>query len=93
MATIRGTVVISTTDAVLIPKGALLLMTGFPDPNQAAGAARDFITKVKGIPNNTLVDVTGVSTNIGAQPAIVMSDINPAPVVAPQELAPERSKD
>jgi len=93
MATIRGTLRINATDAVLVEQGALLLMTGFPDPQQAASAARDFIVKVKGIPNNTVVDVTGVSTNIGKQPAIVMSDINAAPPIAPPPSGPASSKE
>ncbi|HUA83750.1 MAG TPA: hypothetical protein VMB85_07815 [Bryobacteraceae bacterium] len=90
MATIRGTLKIHPTDAVLLPQNVLLLMTGFPDPQQAANAAHDFIVNVKGIPDQTLVDVDGVPTTIGEQPAIVMSDINPAP--APATQAPEPSK-
>jgi|HubBroStandDraft_5_1064220.scaffolds.fasta_scaffold853520_2 hypothetical protein len=92
MATIRGTLRINATDTVLVEQDALLLMNGFPDPQQAASAARDFIVKVRGIPNNTLVDVTGVSTNIGEQAAIVMSDINPAAPSAPPPSGPASSK-
>lgn len=91
MPIIRGTLQINATDAILLPQDALLLLTNFPDAQQAANAAHDFIVKVKGIPNHTLVDVDGVSTSIGEQPAIVMSNINQAP--PPKVLSPSNLQD
>jgi hypothetical protein len=53
-------------------------MTGFPDPNQAARAATNYIVNVKGIASGTAVAVSGTPTTVGSQPAIVMTDINPS---------------
>jgi hypothetical protein len=85
MATIRGILSISGTLSTLLPNGELLLLAGFPDPQQASSAATDFIKNVKGIPSGTLVDVIGnpVPTAPGEQPEIVMSDINPVPKAEP----------
>ena len=76
MQIIFGTLSISALNSFLQPQNALLLMAGFPDPQQAARAATNLIVNVKGIPNGTAVAVTGMPTTIGSQPAIVMSDIN-----------------
>lgn len=78
MQIIFGTLSILALDSFLQPQNALLLMVGFPDPQQAARAATNFIVNVKGIANGTAVAVTGTPNTIGNQPAIVMSDINPA---------------
>jgi hypothetical protein len=51
-------------------------MSGFPDPNQAARAATNFIVNIKGIADGSAVAVTGTPTTVGSQPAIVMTDIN-----------------
>ncbi len=78
MQIIFGTLSISDLDSSLLPQNALLLMSGFPDPQQAARAATNYIVNVKGIASGTAVAVTGMPTTIGSQPAIVMSDINPS---------------
>jgi len=78
MQIIFGTLSISGLNSFLLPRNALLLMTGFPDPQQAARAATNFIVNVKGIASGTAVAATGIPTTIGSQPAIVMSDITPA---------------
>jgi hypothetical protein len=78
MQIIFGTLSIAGLNSILLPQNALLLMAGFPDPQQAARAATNFIVNVKGLANGTAVAVTGTPTTIGSQPAIVMSDINPA---------------
>jgi len=78
MQIIFGTLSISGLDSFLNPQSALLLMIGFPDPQQAARAATNFIVNVKGIASGTAVAVTGTPTTIGSQPAIAMSDINPS---------------
>jgi len=76
MQVIFGTLSIHALTSMLLPQDALLLMTGFPDPNQAARAATNFIVNIKGIPSGSRVAVTGIPTTVGSQPAIVMSDIN-----------------
>jgi hypothetical protein len=73
-----GTLSIQGLNSLLLPNNNLLLQTGFPDPQQAARAATNFIVNVKGIANNTPVAVTGTLTSIGSQPAIIMTDINPS---------------
>jgi hypothetical protein len=78
MQIVFGTLSILGLNSFLLPQNALLLMAGFPDPQQAARAATNFIVNVKGIASGTAVAVTGAPTTIGNQPAIVMSDINPA---------------
>jgi hypothetical protein len=78
MQIIFGKLVIRKLDSFLIPQNALLVMAGFPDPAQAARAATNFIVNTKHIASDTPVAVTGVPFMIGAQPAIVMTDINPA---------------
>jgi hypothetical protein len=76
MQIIFGTLSINGLTSILLPHNALLLMTGFPDPHQAARAATNFIVNVKGIASGSVVAVTGTPTSVGGQPAIVMSDIN-----------------
>jgi hypothetical protein len=78
MQIIFGALSIKGLDSFLQPQDALLLLGGFPDPQQAARAATNFIVNVRAIPNGTPVAVTGVPTSIGSQPAIVMTDINRA---------------
>jgi hypothetical protein len=78
MQIIFGNLSIRGLDSFLLPQGALLLMSGFPDPKQAARAATNYIVNVKGIADGTAVAVTGMPTTIGSQPAIIVSDINPA---------------
>lgn len=93
MQIIFGTLAIEALNSFLLPQGALLLMTGFPDPQQAARAATNFIVNVKGIASGTAVAVTGMPTTIGSQSAIVMSDINPAGGLeahAPEAQAPPK---
>jgi hypothetical protein len=62
---------------MLRPQNALLLMSGFPDAQQASRAATNFIVNIKGLRSGA-VAVTGTSTSVGNQPAIVMTDINAA---------------
>jgi len=91
MQIIFGTLSISGLNSFLLPQNALLLMGGFPDPEQAARAATNFIVNVKAIATGAAVAVTGVPTSIGTQPAIVMSDINLAGGLeahAPEAKAP-----
>ena len=78
MQIIFGTLKITGSESSLMPQNALLVMQGFPDPQQASWAATNYIANVKGIANGTAVAVTGKPTTIGSQPAIVMSDINPS---------------
>jgi hypothetical protein len=78
MQIIFGTLAMAGLNAFLQPQNALLLMTGFPDPQQAARAATNFIVNIRGIANGAAVAVTGIPTTIGNQAAIVMSDINRA---------------
>jgi len=78
MQIIFGTLSIRGLDSFLLPQSALLLMSGFPDPQQASRAATNFIVNIKGLTDGTAVAVTGVPTTIGSQAAIVMSDINAA---------------
>jgi hypothetical protein len=78
MQIIFGTLSINGLTSMLLPQNAMLLMTGFPDPNQAARAATNFIVNIKGIPDGTAVAVSGTPTTVGSQPAIVMTDINPS---------------
>ncbi len=73
---IFGTLSIFKLTSMLSPQNDLLLLTGFPDPNQAALAATNFIVNVKGLSTGTPVAVTGIPTQVGSQPAVVMSDIN-----------------
>lgn len=76
MQIIFGTLSIFKLTSTLTPQNDLLLMTGFPDPNQAALAGTNFIVNIKGLSTGTPVAVTGIPTQVGGQPAIVMSDIN-----------------
>jgi hypothetical protein len=78
MQIIFGTLSINGLTSVLLPQNAMLLMTGFPDPNQAARAATNYIVNIKGIASGTAVAVSGTPTSVGSQPAIVMADINPS---------------
>jgi hypothetical protein len=78
MQVIFGQLVIDDLDSTLVPQNAWLLLSGFPDPEQAARAATNYIVNVKHIKSGTNVAVTGTPTNIGDQPAIIMSDINPS---------------
>jgi len=43
MQMIFGTLSISGLNSILLPQDALLLLVGFPDPQQAARAATSFI--------------------------------------------------
>jgi len=78
MQIIFGKLSINGLTSMLLPQGAMLLMTGFPDPNQAARAATNYIVNIKGIASGTAVAVSGTPTTVGSQPAIVMTDINPS---------------
>lgn len=78
MQILFGMLVIRQLDSMLLPQNALLVMAGFPDPAQAARAATNFIVNVKGVSSGVPVAVTGTPFMIGAQPAIVMSNINPS---------------
>lgn len=73
-----GTLSVHGLSSVLMPENDWLLMINFPDPEQAGRAATNFIANVKHLPNNIPVAVTGTRSSIGAQPVIVMSDINAA---------------
>jgi hypothetical protein len=73
---IFGQLSISGLDSTLLPQNAWLLLGGFPDPEQAARAATNYIVNVKGLRDGASVAVTGVQTSVGNQLAIVMSDIN-----------------
>jgi hypothetical protein len=77
-----GTLNITGLSSFLEPPDALLLMSGFPDPQQASAAATNFIVNVKGLSNGTAVAVTGTAVAIGEQAAIVMTDINAAGALA-----------
>jgi hypothetical protein len=90
MQIIFGTLSIVNLTSMLLPQDALLLMAGFPDPQQAARAATNFIVNVKGISSGTAVAVTGTPITVGNQPAIVMSDINPSGGL--EQHAPEAKK-
>jgi hypothetical protein len=78
MQVIFGTLAINGLASMLRPQNALLLMSGFPDAQQASRAATNFIVNIKGLRSGTAVAVTGTSTSVGNQPAIVMTDINAA---------------
>jgi hypothetical protein len=78
MQVIFGTLSIEGLTSMLLPQNAMLLLSGFPDPNQAARAATNFIVNIKGIASGTAVAVSGTPTTVGSQPAIVMTDINPS---------------
>jgi hypothetical protein len=65
-------------DSFLNPQNDWLLLAGFPDPQQAAVAATNFIVNIRHLPDGAAVIVTGIPTAVGAQPAIIMTDINPA---------------
>ena len=78
MQIIFGTLSIVGLNSFLQPQNALLLLVGFPDPQQGARAATNAIVNVEAIPNGSMVAVTGTPTSIGQQPAIVMSNINPS---------------
>lgn len=76
MQIVFGRLSINGLTSILLPQNALLLMAGFPDPQQAARAATNFVVNIKGIPDGSAVAVTGTPTTVGSQPAIVMTDIN-----------------
>lgn len=78
MQIVFGTLSIEGLTSMLLPQNAILLMSGFPDPNQAARAATNYIVNIKAIASGTAVAVMGTTTNVGSQPAIVMTDINPS---------------
>jgi hypothetical protein len=71
-----GELQINDLDSMLVPPTAWLLLAGYSDPQHAGQAATNYIVNIKGLKSDTPVAVTGVSTTIGTQPAIVMSDIN-----------------
>ncbi len=76
MQIIFGTLSIFKLTSMLVPQNDLLLLAGFPDPNQAAVAATNYIVNIKGLGSGSAVAVTGIPTQVGSQPAIIMSDIN-----------------
>jgi hypothetical protein len=78
MQIIFGMLSISGLTSTLLPQKALLLLSGFPDPVQAARAATNLIVNIKGIASGTAVAVTGTPATVGDQPSIIMSDINAA---------------
>ncbi len=67
---------------------ALLLLAGYPDAQQAAAAATDYIVNEKGIAPGTDVEVTGTKAPIGQQDAIRMSDIQRAKAPAALSAGP-----
>jgi hypothetical protein len=77
---IFGTLSIDVPDltSILLPGKDWLLLSGFPDPNQAGHAATNFILNVRHLANNAPVAVTGTRNVIGTQPVIIMTDINAA---------------
>lgn len=78
MELIFGTLSITDLSSFLEPGDAWLLMSGFPDANQAGAAATNFIVNVKHLGNGTDVAVTGSRSAVGTQPVIIMTDINAA---------------
>ena len=87
MQIIFGTLSIQGLRSFLEPGNAWLLMTGFPDPNQAGVAATNFIVNVKHLADNTQVAVTGTRSVIGSQPVIIMADINAAGTLMAHAMA------
>jgi hypothetical protein len=82
-----GTLNVTGLSSFLKPPDSLLLMSGFPDPQQASAAATNFIVNVKGLSHGTAVAVTGTASSIGEQAAIVMSDINAGGALAAHAAA------
>jgi hypothetical protein len=80
MEIIFGTLSIDepTLTSLLEPGDNWLLLSGFPDPEQAGRAATNFIMNVRHLPNAAPVAVTGTRNTIGTQPVIIMTDINAA---------------
>lgn len=87
MEIIFGTLMIKGLSSFLEPGDAWLLMSGFPDPNQAGTAATNFIVNVKHLTNDTPVAVTGTRNVIGTQPVIIMTDINAAGTLMEHAMA------
>lgn len=87
MQIIFGTLSIQGLHSFLEPGNAWLLMTGFPDPNQAGVAATNFVVNVKHLADNTQVAVAGTRSTIGSQPVIIMSDINAAGALMAHAMA------
>ncbi len=87
MQIIFGTLSIQGLRSFLDPGQAWLLMTGFPDPNQAGVAATNFIVNVRHLTDNTQVAVTGTRNVIGTQPVIIMSDVNAAGALMAHAMA------
>jgi len=87
MEIIFGTLLIQGLSSFLEPGNAWLLMSGFPDPNQAGAAATNFIVNVKHLASNTPVAVTGTRNAIGTQPVITMTDINAAGTLMEHAMA------
>lgn len=80
MELIFGTLAIDMSQLVssLDPGQEWLLMSGFPDPNQAGIAATHFILNVRHLSSGVGVAVSGTRNTIGTQPVIIMTDINAA---------------
>lgn len=87
MEIIFGTLMINGLSSFLDSGGAWLLMSGFPDPNQAGAAATNFIVNVKHLANNTPAAVTGTRNAIGTQAVIIMTDINAAGTLMEHAIA------
>jgi hypothetical protein len=71
-----GQLTINGLDSMLVPPNAWLLLADYSDPQHAGWAATNYIVNVKGLKSGTPVVVSGIQTTVGAQPAIVMTDIN-----------------
>jgi hypothetical protein len=80
MELIFGTLSIDepTLTSLLEPGDTWLLLSGFPDPDQAGHAATNFILNVRHLSSGTRVAVTGTRGSINTQPVITMTDINAA---------------
>jgi hypothetical protein len=80
MQLIFGTLSIDMSQLIssLDPGKEWLLMSGFPDPNQAGIAATHFILNVKHLSSGVGVALSGTRNTIGTQPVIIMTDINAA---------------
>src|ERR1700678_2679086 len=80
MELIFGTLSIDepTLTSLLEPGDIWLLLSGFPDPDQAGHAATNFILNVRHLSNGARVAVTGTRGTINTQPVITMTDINAA---------------
>src|SRR5215467_3898542 len=73
-----GTLSLKGLDSYLMPQSAWLLMSGFPDRQQAAVAATNFIVNVRNLEDGTNVAVIGDPTLVDGRPVIILADANAA---------------